>query len=219
MFSRVVLLLAAIAAALYWQHPEVLRSAGRMLGLLAPLPAGGGAMQLFVLDPCGICDEEAAALQERGVPFERIVVRDNTRDPGYIRFRDAGGTERLPLLVDGAQRYEGFQKHALAGFVAGQRGPTVLTPQERALMQHNFDSAGRPRAVMYSTATCGYCRAARQWFAANNVPWIERDVETDPSAAADFRDLEGHGTPLIFVGYRRIDGYSEEELARVVAAL
>lgn len=213
---RFVLLLIVALGVLYWQHPGVVRKTAVTLGLVEA-PAPGGAVRLFVVEPCGPCDDAGALLKSRGVAFERVSVTDNPE--GAADLEDAGGGSRFPLLVISGHRHEGFQKQELIGFVAQQLGPSVFSPLERAAMARNFDGAGHPRVVMYSTATCGYCRATREWLAQRGIPWVERDVEVDAYAAQDFQLLEGSGTPLIYVGYRRVAGFNQPALQEAVATL
>ena len=65
---------------------------------------------------------------------------------------------------------------------------------------------------MYATSWCGYCAAARDFFAAHGVRYDERDIEQSSVFADEHRRLGGHGVPLIFVGDERIDGYNEAQL-------
>ncbi len=63
--------------------------------------------------------------------------------------------------------------------------------------------------VMYSADWCGYCRKARSYFQANGVSFRERDVDKDPAARAEYERLGGSGLPLILVGGKRLNGFSE----------
>lgn len=69
--------------------------------------------------------------------------------------------------------------------------------------------------VMYSAQWCGYCRKARDYFRSNGVAFRERDVEMDSAARADYERLGGTGLPLILVGDRRLDGFSEDGFRRL----
>ena len=65
-----------------------------------------------------------------------------------------------------------------------------------------------PEVVLYSTSWCGICARARNYFNANNIEFSEYDVETTQKGFDDFRRFGGRGVPLIFVGSRRMDGFS-----------
>jgi glutaredoxin len=71
--------------------------------------------------------------------------------------------------------------------------------------------------VMYSTQACPYCEKARNWFTSRNISWIERDIESSETAREEWKSLGGVGTPLIMINGKRINGFSEGELAAEIA--
>jgi len=71
--------------------------------------------------------------------------------------------------------------------------------------------------IMYSTATCGYCEKARQWFTSHNVAWDERDVEKSADARAQWQGLGGVGTPMILINGKRFNGFVERALEAEIA--
>lgn len=66
------------------------------------------------------------------------------------------------------------------------------------------------KVVMYSTKRCGYCKQARHYFKRNAIPYAEYDVETSQKGKRDYKRLGGKGVPIILVGKRRMDGFSED---------
>lgn len=80
-------------------------------------------------------------------------------------------------------------------------------------------ATSEPRIVLYSTSWCPWCRRARELFAAEQVPILERDVEADPAAAREKERLApGTGVPVVTFGGRVVRGFSEPELRRLAAA-
>ncbi|MES9993279.1 MAG: glutaredoxin family protein [Candidatus Thiodiazotropha sp.] len=77
---------------------------------------------------------------------------------------------------------------------------------------------GRQRVVMYSTKRCGYCKQARQYFKRNKIPYTEYDVETSQRGKRDYKKLGGSGVPIILVGKRRMNGFSEARFREVYQA-
>ena len=73
------------------------------------------------------------------------------------------------------------------------------------------------RVTMYSTDWCGYCRKAKAYFEANNIPYEELDIERDATAKREFDRLGGGGVPLILVGDRRMRGFSEARFEQLYA--
>jgi len=59
--------------------------------------------------------------------------------------------------------------------------------------------------VLYSAPWCGYCKVAKEIFAANSVPYLDCDTEADPRCMREFKELEGTGVPLFVVRGKRLD--------------
>jgi glutaredoxin len=62
--------------------------------------------------------------------------------------------------------------------------------------------------VMYSTVWCGYCKQARAYFAQNNIPYTDYDVEQSTEAKQNYDAIGGRGVPVIFVEQSRMNGFS-----------
>lgn len=77
-------------------------------------------------------------------------------------------------------------------------------------------TAQQPEVIMYSTAWCGYCRKAREFFAANGIRYTEYDIEKNSLAYSEHRRLGGKGVPLITVGNDVIKGYNEPALRQLL---
>jgi len=69
--------------------------------------------------------------------------------------------------------------------------------------------------VMYSTAWCGYCKKARKYFKANNISFTEYDIEKDARAKKRHREMGARGVPVILVGKKRMNGFSEQGFERI----
>ena len=73
-------------------------------------------------------------------------------------------------------------------------------------------SGEQPVVVMYATSWCGYCTAARTFFTANGIRFVERDIEQSSTFHDEHRRLGGQGVPLILVGDEKISGFNEARL-------
>lgn len=71
------------------------------------------------------------------------------------------------------------------------------------------------RVTMYATSWCGYCKKARRYFRDNGVRYTEYDIEKDPAAKRRYDAMGGRGVPLILVGDRRMNGFSESGFERI----
>ena len=74
-------------------------------------------------------------------------------------------------------------------------------------------AAIQQRVVMYSTSWCGYCRKARDYFAANDIAYKEHDIEASAAARRAYDKLGGKGVPVILVGNKRMNGFSAPRFA------
>lgn len=79
-------------------------------------------------------------------------------------------------------------------------------------------ATGKPRnIVMYTKPNCGYCARAKAFLSKNGIAYTDYDITTDKKAHERFRKLKGTGVPLIFVGDKRIQGFNEGLLRRLLA--
>lgn len=77
-------------------------------------------------------------------------------------------------------------------------------------------SAEQPEVVLYSTSWCGYCKMARDFFAANGIRYTERDIEQSSAALQEHKKLGGRGVPLIVVGDGVVKGWNEQALRQML---
>lgn len=64
--------------------------------------------------------------------------------------------------------------------------------------------------VVFTTATCPYCKKARDFLNAENVLWCEKDIEKGDQNRALFEELGGQGVPYALFGGNIVDGVSRE---------
>ncbi len=64
--------------------------------------------------------------------------------------------------------------------------------------------------TMYATSWCGYCKKARAYFQQNNIAFTEYDIETNAQARKAYDKLGGRGVPVILIGKKRLNGFSEK---------
>lgn len=85
-------------------------------------------------------------------------------------------------------------------------------------------SGARPRVLLFSTAWCPSCKAARAHLTARGVPFLELDVERNQEAAAVYQELQvkhrlkAGVVPMIVVDGRPVQGFSAPQLDAVLAA-
>jgi mycoredoxin len=71
----------------------------------------------------------------------------------------------------------------------------------------------RVSITMYSTSWCGVCRRARAYMDSAQIPYVERNVEQDPGAAAEAHRLNPRGSvPTFDVGGTPLIGFDATNL-------
>ncbi len=72
--------------------------------------------------------------------------------------------------------------------------------------------------IMYSTSWCGYCKKARKYFRENNIAFTEYDIEKSAQAKMEYERLGGKGIPVIIVGKKRLNGFTETAFEEMVVS-
>lgn len=74
-----------------------------------------------------------------------------------------------------------------------------------------------PRVVIFTTPTCSWCRAAKQYFQQNRVPFKEIDVTRDSYGLKEMVRVSGQqGVPVILINNRPIVGFNKAEINRLL---
>lgn len=75
-----------------------------------------------------------------------------------------------------------------------------------------------PQVTIYSTPTCHFCHAAKDFFTENKVAFTDHNVATDLDKRKEMIDKSGQmGVPVITVGDEVIVGFDEDRLKEVLA--
>jgi glutaredoxin len=70
--------------------------------------------------------------------------------------------------------------------------------------------------IIYSTTWCPYCRSAKAFFAENNIPYTEHNIEESTEARHKYEKLGGGAVPLIVIGERKYNGFYPGRLRKVL---
>lgn len=71
--------------------------------------------------------------------------------------------------------------------------------------------------TIYTTPTCHYCKDAKEFFATNNVQYIEHNVSTDLEKRKEMIERSGQmGVPVIFVGDEMTVGFDKPRLSELL---
>ena len=74
-----------------------------------------------------------------------------------------------------------------------------------------------PHVTIYTTPTCHFCHAAKEFFTENNVPFTEHNVATDLAKRKEMIEKSGQmGVPVICVDDKLIVGFDEPKLRELL---
>ncbi len=75
----------------------------------------------------------------------------------------------------------------------------------------------RPRVVVFSTPTCSYCNAAKQYFRQKGIQFRDVDVSRDAAAARDMMRRSGQqGVPVIDIGGNIVVGFDRPKINQLL---
>ncbi|MEK7134472.1 MAG: glutaredoxin domain-containing protein [Patescibacteria group bacterium] len=73
------------------------------------------------------------------------------------------------------------------------------------------------QVTIYSTPTCTYCRAAKEFFAEHNVQYTEHNVATDTERRNEMIEKSGQmGVPVIMIDNEIVIGYNKSKLTSLL---
>jgi glutaredoxin 3 len=71
--------------------------------------------------------------------------------------------------------------------------------------------------TIYSTPTCQYCQAAKEFFKEKNIPFTTHDVSTDTAKREEMIKKSGQmGVPVIFVDDEMLIGFDKDKLSSLL---
>jgi len=75
----------------------------------------------------------------------------------------------------------------------------------------------KPKVVVYSTPTCPYCVAAKDFLKENKIEYKEIDVSKDMKAAEEMVEKSGQmGVPVIEIKGQIIIGFDKEKMRKAL---
>lgn len=76
----------------------------------------------------------------------------------------------------------------------------------------------QPKVEIYSTPTCHFCHAAKEFFGANNIQFTDHNVATDAGKRQEMMQKSGQmGVPVITIGDELVVGFDEARLRELLA--
>lgn len=72
-----------------------------------------------------------------------------------------------------------------------------------------------PEVIIYTSDTCGYCHAAKEYFDSIGVQYTEKNVSQDVNARKELIQKKFMGVPVIIIGDETIQGFNKERLSEL----
>lgn len=70
----------------------------------------------------------------------------------------------------------------------------------------------KKEVVIYTSNTCGYCHAAKEYLDSIEVEYTEKNVSTDSAARKELIEKRFMGVPVIIIGDETIQGFDKPRL-------
>lgn len=71
--------------------------------------------------------------------------------------------------------------------------------------------------TIYSTPVCHFCHLAKEFFAENNIAYVEHDVASDLDKRKEMIDVTGQmGVPVIQIGDDIVIGFDEAKVKELL---
>ncbi len=106
---------------------------------------------------------------------------------------------------------------------AAEAARTAGTPGIGDVPPIRFGPDGKPQLIMYATTTCPVCVGARRWLLDEGIPYTEKDVGRDRSAAAELaqkgkaQGVPTGGVPVFDIGGRLVPGFDKSIIRKLLA--
>ncbi len=70
--------------------------------------------------------------------------------------------------------------------------------------------------VVYTSDTCGYCHAVKDYLNNKNIPYTEKNISKDMAARRELVSQGYMGVPVIIVGDQTVVGFDKEKLEQLL---
>ncbi|PIR83969.1 NrdH-redoxin [Candidatus Kaiserbacteria bacterium CG10_big_fil_rev_8_21_14_0_10_51_14] len=77
--------------------------------------------------------------------------------------------------------------------------------------------ATKEQVTIYSTPTCHFCHAAKEFFTVNNIAFTDHNVGSDLAKRKEMIEKSGQmGVPVITIGSKIVVGFDEPQLRELL---
>lgn len=181
---------------------------------------GNPVVWMFTVENCGkACQMGRDGLKERRVAFEEKQINPNNDADENVKLWKSMRTNSFPVIVAGNEKIIGSgTRSEIVALLGSNFGDQYLTRTEKRYFKRHFYEDGSPKIVMYGADWCQYCKKLRNEFQANNIDFIEIDVENSGEKETMSKTLEIYGYPATWVGYTRVKGSNLKAVNAVLSS-
>lgn len=97
-----------------------------------------------------------------------------------------------------------------------QLNPEELVIKEEMEKAAAVNTGNTPKVLIYTSDTCGYCHAAKEYLDSIGVQYTEKNVSKDVEARKELIQKRFMGVPVIMIGDETIQGFDKERLAELL---
>jgi glutaredoxin-like YruB-family protein len=72
------------------------------------------------------------------------------------------------------------------------------------------------KVEIYTSKSCGYCHAAKEFLSQNNISFTEYDITQDAQARRELMKRGYRSVPLIIIENEEISGFDKEKLISIL---
>ncbi len=66
--------------------------------------------------------------------------------------------------------------------------------------------------IIYTSNTCPYCVLAKNYLDEKGVPYIEKNIQTDPSARKELMSMGYMGVPVLIINGEEVVGFDQAKI-------
>ncbi|HTO51885.1 MAG TPA: glutaredoxin family protein [Myxococcota bacterium] len=135
---------------------------------------------------------------------------------GYYQYVDESGKVRFAESLEDVPE----RQRSTAGHISLSAPHTPRRAEPATDSVAEVASTKNASIVLYTTATCPYCKAAKAYLQSTGHDYVDKNIEDDQAAYDEMMSLTGGkpGVPVIMVGDQWIQGWSQPRVAQMLAA-
>ena len=92
----------------------------------------------------------------------------------------------------------------------------VPVPGQQANQAGPLNMKDAPDVLMLGATWCPACKAATRFFGKNDINYCEYDIETNAIGARLYKEVNGRGVPILFIGEHRTHGFNEGTVTKAL---